>query len=151
MATTTMTGATTPSSSPVPVPFSRLLLGGLLGGSLAAVANLGVYALARSLDVSLVAEFRVGEVRMLSMAAVLFASFLPALLAAGLYAMLQRFTNQATELFTLIMVVGGLITMIWPIMLQGSDVPTQVSLAVMIAVATAIITWSVVWQARADA
>jgi hypothetical protein len=144
MATTTMTGATpsSASSAPLPVPLSKLLLGGLLGGSLAAVGNLGVYALARSFDASLVEP--------LSMAAVMFASFLPALLAAGLYALLQRFTTFATRLFVIIMVAAGLVTMIWPIMLESTDIGTRFTLAVMIAVATVIVTWSLVWQIRTE-
>lgn len=127
------------------------MLGGLLGGSLAAVGNLGVYALARSFDASLVAEYQPGEVSVLSMGSVMFASFLPALLAAGVYALLQRFTAQATRLFVIVMVVAGLVTMIWPITLEATDVATQVTLAAMVAVATAIITWALVWQTRAEA
>jgi hypothetical protein len=135
--------ASTPS-----ITTGRLLTSALISGALAAVANLIVYFISRGVGVPLqVVTPGSSELQVLPFFPVIFASLLPAFVAAGLYALLHRFTARPVQTFQIIAAVVLVLSFISPLAMP-TDGGTKFVLNLMHAVAAGFITWGLTMLPR---
>jgi hypothetical protein len=112
-------------------PISKLLWVGPLAGAAAAVANTVVYFIGRAALGELYHQLGPGgPVEVLPFPAVAIASFVPALFATVLYAVLGKFTSRPTLIFVIVAVVFGLVSLGSPLTL-GIDLQYRLALSLM--------------------
>ncbi len=142
------TALASPSAAVTPIPFARLLKAGLLGGAVAAVANVVVYVIAHAAGQTLTAQFQPGTVSALGVAPVIISSVVPSLLGAGLLYALARFVKPGVTVFAAIAAVFTVVSFGGPASLGDASTGTVVTLDVMHLIAGAAITTSLVRSAR---
>ena len=135
--------ATQPAVSARSLPVAALASGGL-----AAALNLVVYFLARAFGVPLqVVAPGTTELQALPFFPVIFASLIPAFVAAGLLALLVRFTARPVLIFQVISAVFLVLSFASPLAMP-TDGGTKFALNLMHAVAAAAIVFGLLRFAR---
>jgi hypothetical protein len=132
MTTTTMTQDTRGTTGA-----GKLFGQAVLGGAIAAVANLALYFGAQAAGVSLQGEFQPGQLGALPVPAVVMASLVPALFAAVVALLARRFTQNGARTFAIISVVFTLVSLGGPLGVVGASVATKVVMDLMHVVAAA--------------
>lgn len=141
------------TSSPVStierVATGNLWRAALLGGVLAAVANIVVLLIANALGLTLDVPLgpNATETAPMGVLPVILASFLPALGAAGLLALLARFTRRPITIFLGVSALFLLLSF-GPLLGTPVVVSTKVVLGLMHLVAAVPIVWALVTQGR---
>ena len=119
---------------------ARLFTVGLIAGVLAAVLNLIVYAIAAAVGVPFDVQMGPGApIQPIGALQFIMASIVPALIGTGLYALLVRFTRNATPIFIGIAIVVALLSLASPLGMQVA-LSTRLTLAVLHLTTAAIIT-----------
>lgn len=140
------------TSSPRELDGSRLPLAGLIGAGIAAVGNLAVFAAARAAGVNLIAQFDPkAPAATLPVAMVVISSFVPAILATGVLAIMNRFMSKPSRAFAVLAAVFGLLSMGGPATLQGADGATKATLALMHVIAAVAIAGALLRRGRPTA
>ena len=113
--------------------------GALLAMGVASISNALVFAMAQALGVALRVSMASGQSpQPLPFALVIFASVVPALLAAGLLALLDRLTDRPVRLFQWISAGLALLSLVPP-MLQAEGAAAKLILVIMHLIAAAAI------------
>lgn len=146
--------ATLANSSPArgSISFSSVLKAALVGGGIAAVANLVLLLLAGLLNIPL--NVMVGPpgpnapTLPISAVQVILFSVLPAIIGSLLYFVLTKVSAKASTIFIVIAVIVALLSLL-PIFSQPLTTGGVIVLILMHIVAAAAITWALVTRARA--
>ncbi|QIN79711.1 hypothetical protein GBA65_15545 [Rubrobacter marinus] len=117
--------------------FGRLLIYGVVAGVAAAVANAVVYLLASALGA--MPQDVVANGQPITLGAVATSSFVPAILAALLLALLGRFTRRPVSIFRIVAVVLLVVSFVTPFSIPGAPIAMIVALLLMHVVAAAVI------------
>ena len=117
----------------------RLLACGVLAGVVAAALNAVVYLLASVLGAIPLDVEIPNTGGPLPLGAVLIFSFVPAILAAGLLALLGRFVRRPIRVFVALAVVAFVVSLYTPFSIPGVPVAMIVALEIMHAVAAVVI------------
>ncbi|HLZ30696.1 MAG TPA: DUF6069 family protein [Chloroflexota bacterium] len=129
--------------------FAPLGRAGLLAAAVAAVGNLVVYALARTLGVALLLPLQPGAAPvLLPVAMVLGASLAGAAAAAAAFALLTRFGPRRTRLFPIVALVFLLLSLGAPLTLAATDGATRATLVLMHLLAGGSITYLLAARGR---
>lgn len=128
---------------------SRLLVAGLSGGAIAALTNLVVYFAAKAAGVAMVGQFdSSAPASTLPVGMVILASVVPALVATGLLAAMNRFMARPSRVFAGLASVGALLSMGGPLTLEGADGTTKAALALMHVIAAVAISGALLLKGR---
>jgi hypothetical protein len=134
--------------SATPTSISRLFIVALGAGVVAAVVNLIVYFIGAAAGAPFLVIMTPGTPPMaLPAIAFVFACIIPALVGAGLYALLGRFTRRGTAIFIGIAVAFALLSLLSPLTMPV-ELSTRLLLALGHLITAAIITWGLVRYAR---
>jgi hypothetical protein len=144
------------TASPVAPPrrtFSgkNLALAAPLAGGLAAASNYAVYALAKAAGADFTARFDPSAVGVteLPLAHIAVSSLLPALLGAGVLAVLNLLTTKAERIFIPLAAVLAVASCAGPLLLEGAGAGTKAAFVAMHLVAAAAITGVLLRRGRA--
>lgn len=132
--------STLTAPTPVTVPAARLFSQALLGGALAAAANVALFFVARAAGVPMEGEFQPGVMGPLALGAVVGASVVPAVPGAFAAWLLLRFTRQGARSFAILAVVFALLSLGGPLNVAQATVSTKVVMELMHVFAAAGIT-----------
>ena len=119
--------------------FGRLLAYGAVAGAIAAVLNAVVYAVASALGAIPLDVEIPNTGGPLPLGAVVIFSFVPAILAAGLLAILGRFVSRPIRVFTLVAVLVFLLSLSTPFSIPGAPFAMILALELMHLVAAVTI------------
>ena len=126
-----------------------ILKAALLGGAIAAVANLALYALARGVGVPFIAKFDPNApAGPLPLPLVAVASLVPAVAAGLFFVVLQKLVRPAPKVFLAVAVVFTLLSFGGPMGLAEASAGTKGVLALMHVVAGLAITGSILRRVR---
>lgn len=118
------------------------LIAGLVGGGVAAILNLVIYFVANAMLGDLAVAMQPGQpMAPLTFVAVIVTSIVPAVLAALVLAVLQRFLANGTRVFQILAVILGLLSL-FPALTQASSLSVGLVLASMHIVAVVAIVWA---------
>lgn len=119
---------------------ARLLVVALVAGVLAAVVNLLVFVVASAAGVPFMVQLGPGmPFQELNALPFIFSALMPALVGAGIYALLLRFTQRGATIFTGLAVVVALLSLISPLSMDVAW-STRLVLALLHLTTAAIIT-----------
>ena len=117
----------------------RLLAYGAVAGAIAAILNAVVYLVASAVGAIPQSVEIPNTGGPLPLGAVVGFSFVPAILAAGLLAILGRFTRRPFRVFTIIAVALFVVSLYTPFSIPGAPVAMILALEIMHAVAAMVI------------
>lgn len=128
---------------------SRLITAGLTGGAVAAVLNVGVFLIAKVVGVTMVGQFDpAAPAATLPMGMVVVASVVPALVATGVLAIMNRLLARPGRVFAGLAAVGAVLSMGGPATLAGADTATRAALALMHLIAAGAIVGALLKMGR---
>ena len=118
----------------------RVARAALVAGTVAAIANIGLFLLLHALGVDFMIQPNPATpAASMAVPSFVVASFLPALLAGGLLVLLGRFTTKARRAFVVIASAVALLSLAGPAMIGGASAGTRVALMVMHLLTAAVI------------
>ncbi len=145
-----MSETTNPVSPSREFTVARLVSAGLIGGAIAATLNLLLYFGAKAAGVNMVAQYDPSAgTSTLPAAMVVVATIVPALVAIGLLAAMNRFLLKPSRAFTVLAGLGAVLSMGGPATLAGADGATKAVLAVMHLIAAGAIAGALLKLGRA--
>lgn len=124
----------------VRVSAGRLLLYGALAGVLAAVANAVLYLVASAFG-AMPEDVVVSGGGPVTVGAVIFSSFVPAVLGAVVLAVLGRFTLRSVGIFRVVALVLLVLSFVTPFSLVGAPVAMILVLLLMHVVVAGVTVW----------
>lgn len=126
----------------------RLLWVGPLAGAVAAVVNAVIFLLASGLG-AIPQDIVVPGQGPITLGPVVVSSFVPALLGAGLLALLVRFTRRPVRVFRIVALVALVLSFVTPFSLAGAPAAMVLTLLLMHVAAAAVIVGVLTTLARA--
>lgn len=152
MTSSSAVSASRMSSPSLPAPKASagtILKAALIGGAIAAAANLALYVIGRAIGVPFVAKFDPNApAGTLALPFVAMASLVPALAAGVFFIVLQKLVRPAPKVFLAVAVVFTLLSFGGPIGLAEASAGTKAVLALMHVVAGIAIGGSILRSAR---
>jgi len=139
--------ATTVTAASSGLTLRKIPVAALIGGGLAAVINALLWLVLSLVGVTIQVATPDGQVMDLMVAFVIGASFIPAIGAGVLLAILGRFTKNPVQIFQIIAVVFLLLSFASPLGLPVS-ITSKIALELMHLIAGVAITWALSTQTK---